>query len=196
MRLDAIAILVALIATGSLALYAGGAWLRAKARGRSLTVPRHVALYSLIATVAIILFATILFTLTAGGIQPDLRSLSLQPLDWLRVLDTPEGMRGLIEFGYNILMFVPIGLLLPVVFRPLRKLFRVLIVVAVAVLIIEVTQHFIGRTADIDDVIANLLGSVIGYGLYLWLHGRYSHTRWFVAFQGDDEPRARGADSE
>ena len=31
---------------------------------------------------------------------------------------------------------------------------------------IEFSQYFIGRSADIDDVITNFIGAVIGYGIY------------------------------
>lgn len=194
MRPDAIIILVGIIAFASFALYAIAAWLYAKIRRRSVPIQRHIALYSLATTVTIVLFATVLMTLWSEGIHTGNRLLSLHPFDWLWELETPEGKRGLIEFGYNIVMFVPVGALLPAVFPSLRKFSRILALVAVAILAIEMTQYFIGRAADIDDLISNLLGTTIGYGIYRYLRGNYSQKRWFLAFQGDRSHEALVAD--
>lgn len=68
---------------------------------------------------------------------------------------------------YNIGAFVPLGFLLPCIRKNARKWWVVLIVGLLLSLVIEVIQliTLLGE-ADIDDVILNVTGTVIGYGLY------------------------------
>jgi glycopeptide antibiotics resistance protein len=73
----------------------------------------------------------------------------------------------------NVAAFMPVGLLLPEVFR--RKSLALVIVAGFALaLAIEAGQlavsmylGFAYRTADIDDVIVNVFGAFVGYVLYL-----------------------------
>lgn len=67
----------------------------------------------------------------------------------------------------NLLMFVPMGMALPVLFEnKFDKLWKVIAFVVVLVIIIEIIQFvtFTG-SADIDDLILNTIGSMIGYGI-------------------------------
>ena len=68
----------------------------------------------------------------------------------------------------NYLMFIPFGILLPIVFRQYRiTIKKVLLITLIVVIVIEVLQTlFFSRLADIDDVIANTAGSITGYGFY------------------------------
>ena len=50
-----------------------------------------------------------------------------------------------------------------------------------ALLAIETLQYFTGRSADIDDVLLNLLGGMLGYGLFALLRVRLSDRPWFCA---------------
>jgi glycopeptide antibiotics resistance protein len=67
----------------------------------------------------------------------------------------------------NLGLLLPIGLLGPIVFPPLGQWWRVLLVALAISTAIEVTQLWIpDRSADIDDVIVNVTGAVLGFGLY------------------------------
>lgn len=75
------------------------------------------------------------------------------------------------NFLLNIAMTVPLGVLVPVLTR--RRSLRAVLTVGLATSVgIEVTQFLClrllsgGRSSDIDDVIANVLGVGIGYALY------------------------------
>ncbi|MDE6725923.1 MAG: VanZ family protein, partial [Ruminiclostridium sp.] len=61
----------------------------------------------------------------------------------------------------NVIMFVPLGFLLPLVFKRVKPVHSVFICLAVTC-VIEVVQPVVGRTGDLDDVIANFLGGVLG----------------------------------
>ncbi len=67
----------------------------------------------------------------------------------------------------NVLLFVPFGYLLPTLFRFAKRWYVVLPFGALASLGIELTQYFCRLGLfDIDDVISNTLGALIGFLLY------------------------------
>lgn len=65
-------------------------------------------------------------------------------------------------FG-NILIFIPYGILLPEIFPKYRKMTKVFLLSFVTSFFVEFIQFFIGRSVDIDDLILNVFGSIIGY---------------------------------
>ena len=73
-------------------------------------------------------------------------------------------------FG-NILLFAPLGILLPLVSTRFRTLKRVLLLALCMSLTIEMIQlvlRFVGnpRAVDIDDVLLNTLGACLGFVVY------------------------------
>lgn len=70
----------------------------------------------------------------------------------------------------NILMFVPLGMFIPFLFKKRDKFWYVFACGFLGSLFIEVNQLFLGdRATDIDDVIFNTLGTVIGYILFKFI---------------------------
>ena len=70
-------------------------------------------------------------------------------------------------FG-NILMFVPTGILLPVLYKRLDKYYKVIGTGFLISLAIEILQlPFADRTSDVDDLLMNTLGVATGYVLYM-----------------------------
>ncbi len=67
----------------------------------------------------------------------------------------------------NLLMFIPMGMALPVLFeKKFDKLWKTILCVAVIVLFVEITQFLTFRgSADIDDLLLNTISSAIGYGI-------------------------------
>jgi glycopeptide antibiotics resistance protein len=67
----------------------------------------------------------------------------------------------------NLLMFTPMGMALPLLFdKKFNKLWKVVAFVIVVVLIIETIQFItFAGSADIDDLILNTIGAIIGYGI-------------------------------
>ncbi|MEO5589476.1 MAG: VanZ family protein [Gemmatimonadaceae bacterium] len=70
----------------------------------------------------------------------------------------------------NVLMFVPLGLLLPLVWRRHATLAGIVGVSFAASVLIELVQFAersigVGRWTDVDDVLLNVLGAVIGFSL-------------------------------
>ena len=67
----------------------------------------------------------------------------------------------------NTAMFIPSGIVLPVIYPKLNSFWKVLAVGALISLCIEIIQlPFSVRASDVDDLILNVLGVAIGYGIY------------------------------
>ena len=65
---------------------------------------------------------------------------------------------GLLE---NVVLFVPYGFLLPMIWREL-KWWQVWLICLTTTCSLERLQPLVGRTGDLDDVITNFIGGVIG----------------------------------
>jgi len=73
------------------------------------------------------------------------------------------------NIGGNLILFVPLGVLLPLLFTRLRSLPALLWRAAVVSLSIEIAQLLTGaRAVDIDDVILNTSGAALGFGFF-WI---------------------------
>ena len=67
----------------------------------------------------------------------------------------------------NFTMFIPSGIILPILYRKLDRFWKVLAAGALMSLCIEILQlPFAVRASDIDDLILNVLGVAAGYGIY------------------------------
>lgn len=81
----------------------------------------------------------------------------------------------------NIAMFAPLGIVLPLLAKVFRRWYWTLAAGTGTSLIIEVTQYVIGRgQADVDDLICNTLGAMLGYCLCM-LCINLSGKRWKTA---------------
>lgn len=81
-------------------------------------------------------------------------------------------------FG-NVLAFIPFGVMVPIVRRKNRNFFRVFGMTFLLSLFIECIQLiFRVGSFDVDDLILNTCGGIIGYAVF-WLMNRI-RRRWFV----------------
>lgn len=76
----------------------------------------------------------------------------------------------------NTAMFVPLGLLLPLLWRRYRSIFRTLLFGMGLSALIEFFQIFGGRATDINDFLTNTLGTVLGWAA-AWLFLRCRSQR-------------------
>ena len=68
----------------------------------------------------------------------------------------------------NIAMFIPTGIILPIISRKLDRFGKVVAVGALISLCIEVLQLlFSERTTDINDLILNTIGTAVGFCIFL-----------------------------
>ena len=70
--------------------------------------------------------------------------------------------------GYllNIVMFIPLGLLTPIIWKKMNNLTNIIGVGFFFTMLIEISQLLNNRATDIDDILLNLLGSVVGFWLF------------------------------
>ena len=136
-----------------------------------------------------VIFATIILFNLPLRFSPEQSVLNLQPLLWLR-----EGMvrqRIMTEIIPNVLIFVPAGIFTPIAFKRMRKLRMMVLAALIVIFSIEFFQYFIGRSSDIDDLIANLSGCIIGYGIFKVLEVLFINKKWWNKFADSDPRRSR-----
>ncbi|MFD3723334.1 VanZ family protein [Streptomyces sp. NPDC058674] len=91
------------------------------------------------------------------------------------------------QLGGNLLLGVPFGVLLPVLVPQARGLARVAVSTMVVMTLVELVQGALvtGRAFDVDDVILNTAGALLGYLLIGRRLGRAVHPRrhhWWHRF--------------
>ena len=75
---------------------------------------------------------------------------------------------AILNFVGNIAMFIPVGIVYPTVYKKLNTHWKIITAGVGLSLAIEILQlSFFDRVTDIDDLIMNSLGYVLGYGIYL-----------------------------
>lgn len=67
----------------------------------------------------------------------------------------------------NVVMFVPLGWLLPAVWERLRGFFKTFLLCAAIICLVEAVQYATALgSCDIDDLILNLIGATLGYAFW------------------------------
>lgn len=127
-----------------------------------------------ICIVVVVRFTFFPFSKVDGKIQPLIFDtvnalnfrINLLPLVYL--MDYEVRREALINVIGNTAMFIPLGIVWPVCFRQLNTHGKVIAAGVGFSLFIEILQlPFYDRVSDIDDLILNTLGFLIGYGIYL-----------------------------
>jgi glycopeptide antibiotics resistance protein len=136
----------------------------------------------LCAFVLMVAFAVVLARLT---LQPSpaseaLTHTNLRPGRSLKAyLDQPELRDAVKQIGGNLLLGIPFGILAPVVAPRTRGPLRILLLTATVMLLVELVQGVMvaGRAFDVDDVILNTTGALIGYFVLGRRMSRAVHAR-------------------
>ena len=142
---------------------------------KSFSLKRESAL--LLVYICFIVLARITFfplMRVEGALQPlifDLEKawpfrINIIPLKF--IFDYPALWEILANIIGNVAMFIPVGIIWPSVFKKLDRPWKVISAGVGLSLFIEIMQlPFYERASDIDDLILNGLGFLIGYGIYL-----------------------------
>lgn len=127
-----------------------------------------------ICIVVVVRFTFCPFGKVDGKIQPLLFDADkILPLwvnckPFIYLFDYPTMGEALLNLIGNTTMFIPLGIVWPAVFQKLNTHGKVIAAGFGASLTIEVLQlPFFDRATDIDDLILNTLGFLMGYGIYL-----------------------------
>ena len=90
-----------------------------------------------------------------------------QPDSACKHLDYDIKREAAINIIGNISMFIPTGIIMPILYKRLDTFWKVLLAGAGLSFVIELIQLlFPGSVTDIDDLILNTAGVAIGYGIY------------------------------
>ena len=91
--------------------------------------------------------------------------VNLLPL--VNLLDYGSKRDLLLNVIGNVAMFIPSGIVLPIIYKRLNTFAKVILAGGGISLCIEIIQlPFSVRATDIDDLILNTVGVIIGYGIY------------------------------
>ena len=98
------------------------------------------------------------------------------------------------QIMWNVCLFMPLGALLPCVFLPLRKnAWKTILICFLLSACIESVQFFIGRVADMDDLICNTLGGIFGRALYTVAAWVFRRVRFFGPLFNDNNKKLEHA---
>lgn len=116
------------------------------------------------------------FSKVNGAVQPlafDWKTAFSVRINWIpfvHLLDYPGIRDILINVLGNTAMFIPLGIVWPSVYKELNTHGKIMGAGIGVSLCIEILQlPFYDRVTDIDDLMLNTLGFVIGYLLYLFI---------------------------
>ena len=79
-------------------------------------------------------------------------------------------IRGPVDTALNILLFVPLGFFLPILYEKYDRISKVVLVGFLVSLSVEIAQMFGTGATDINDLITNTIGACLGFGLYKLVH--------------------------
>lgn len=127
------------------------------------------------AVMALLLFGRIRFVIQGDYWSTLSQHLNLSPFHTIQLFTnvllgdyTAELRRdAIVNLAGNVVMFLPLGFLPPVLWKGFRKFWKMLLWGTVIILCVEGLQLFalVGKW-DIDDLLLNLVGIAMGYGLY------------------------------
>ena len=110
------------------------------------------------------------------------QSINLEPLRTIRLFvrvllydPNPYNIRlAIVNLFGNILLFIPLGYFLPRLWSGLRKWWKTWLATLLIMSGVELIQLLTLRgTCDVDDLILNLLGAAMGYGIFcIWKKDR------------------------
>ncbi|MEG0371766.1 MAG: VanZ family protein [Clostridium sp.] len=130
-----------------------------------LSIKRHIFGFGLCLYLVMIIFITIV---GVGFHTSDKPMVNLTPFEFVYNAYSLGNSNIMPQFILNIIMFIPLGFMIGITFRSrVNTWLGVGVTLVITTIVIETTQYFIGRSVDIDDVIANTLGGLVGYSIYI-----------------------------
>ena len=99
--------------------------------------------------------------------------------DWLRYgLELNKNQINFIPFSHNIdivgyllniVLFIPLGLLTPIIWERMNNLKNIIGIGFFFTFLIEISQLLNNRSTDVDDILLNTLGAILGFSFFkLW----------------------------
>lgn len=146
-------------------LVLAAAWGIARKTGKTFPWGRAVAVLLLVGWLGLTLFVTLFRS------EPGFREWNFHLFRAWREAWNQFALRAWLNVLLNIALFVPLGALLPLLFRVFRRWYAMLLAGAAASLAIELGQLVTARGMfDVDDLFTNTLGAMVGWGavMLIW----------------------------
>ncbi len=171
-------------ATGMIAVTLGWIVFRAAAYRKTRQLDWRCELkqlFFLINLLVIVRFTFYPFSKVDGQVQPLLFEVNkvfplrvnLVPLVNIFQFETKNDL--ILNLTGNFAMFIPTGIMVPLIYRKFNTFGKVTLFGFLLSLAIEILQlPFAVRASDVDDLILNTAGCMVGYGLY-------ALVRWIVS---------------
>lgn len=128
-----------------------------------------------------LLFAVYLSGVYAAAGLPSLFSLTFRPR--LNVRLFAYMFSDYRSSLLNVVFFVPLGFLLPMLWQRFRRFHRTFFFALGLSLVIEILQLLTPRATDVNDLVTNSAGAVLGYGFSMLLQ------RIFPGLRSQDDSR-------
>jgi len=141
----------------------------------------HFVFYKEFGNLFFVIYILLLFQLLTNAELNNIGGLNLVPFTEILRYEI-----GSMLFYYNvignILIFVPFGYFVSVYIKA-KKISHIFFISIISSLTVEFVQLQIGRSFDIDDILLNVVGSIIGFLIYVSLNAIRKHLPKF--FQSD-----------
>ena len=160
-------------------LYRMVIWGRLKRNGKSVYLANELKLTLFVMYVGAVLAITIAPAAILSFNNPSAQKFNLIPFintykQYIDTLSEPNGIStrfALENIIGNFILFIPLGIFLPAIFKQLNSFKQVAIICFICSFAIELFQFILRkfgtyRTSDIDDVFLNTLGGIAGWLIY------------------------------
>ena len=134
-------------------------------------------LYKEVFTLLFIVYVLLLFGLVTNT---DVQSVSNNFMPFREILRYKFGSNGFMwNVVGNIAIFVPFGYIVSHILNS-KKINKPLLLTFITSLTIELVQMAIGRSFDVDDILLNCLGGIIGFLLFIGFTAIKNHLPRFL----------------
>jgi glycopeptide antibiotics resistance protein len=151
--------------------------LKAKKKEESVSLRHFVWVYIFLVYITLVYQMTGVTTIWSIIDRVDMwRQWGTPIIDVNRIYLVPFVSSAKAPYLYNILMTIPLGFLLALLWPQFRSVKKVALTGFCLSLAIEVSQLFSIRATMVDDLVANTLGAVLGYLIFLILYSIFQLT--------------------
>ena len=112
-------------------------------------------------TLIYIVFAFYLVAVLSLVGFPSVLSLNLDFT--INIIPLVDMISDFVNACLNVLLFVPLGFLLPMLWKKYKAIKNTMLFAMCMTIAIEISQIFTFRTTDINDIITNMVGTLGGY---------------------------------
>lgn len=117
-------------------------------------------------------FGVLAYTMKEMFYYPHFKErIRIESINYIPIVETIKMFQNsrstaLYQVMGNLIMFVPLGMFVAVLYKKSNSILKVAGISLICTTVIEISQFFGGRGIDVDDIIINTLGGILGYLTY------------------------------